>query len=322
MKWMAVCKQGTFLLFILIISGCATFRFAPPPPPSYKVTYTPTNYSTDVSIYNSADSEDVRTRYRNKIVYSTAKEIDKNYAAFRNSFFSERAATETLLDIAQIGVTSAGTLAAGETIKTVLAAVATGVAGSRLSFNKNFFKEKSPDLLISRMDALRAKQWSQISLKLNNPNPNNSNDNAYPLAAAERDLVAYYLAGSLQAAFTDIVAESGATQKEAENQIRQQIEEKYGARIGGERASGDQLKDITQLFNDLHVLPASVREEQAKKVIDKFKELQPATAINPAAPNATSLDNVKYLYSLARLKDYPEVRKALTQALQDATKSK
>jgi hypothetical protein len=224
MKCIAVWKQGAFLLFSFIIGGCATFQFAPSPPPTYKANYTLEDYNNDLKSYGSKGTPvDVRTYYRNKIIFSTKTEIDENYDHFRNSFFGQRAGAETFLDIAQIGLTSAGTLAAGEPIKTILSAVATGVTGSRLSFNKNFFKEKSPDLLISRMDALRAQKWSEIHLQLMN-----STDDTYSLYEAETDLFAYYQAGSLQAAFQSIIAESGATQNNAQNAIRKQIERKYG----------------------------------------------------------------------------------------------
>ena len=313
MKWIDLWKQCLVILCVAIISGCSTLRFIPAPPSTYKANYTLEDYNNDLSIYKPmGTSVNVRTYYRNKIVYLTKMEIDKNYAAFKNSFFGERAATETLLDIAQIGLTSAATLAAGETIKTVLAAVATGVSGSRLSFNKNFFKEKSPDLLISRMDAIRIEKWSQLHLQLMN-----STDDTYSLYEAEGDLFAYYQAGSLQAAFQNIIAESGATQKEAEDAIRKQIEKKYGGSIGGPDAPEDQLKDIAKLYKELYDLTDSVRENQAKKVIDKFKELQPAIPINPDVPNAKNWDNVIYLYSLAR-KNYPVLRTALIQALQYA----
>ena len=313
MKWIDLWKQCVVFLCIAIISGCSTFRFVPAPPPIYKANYTLEDYNNDLSVYKPmGTSVDVRTYYRNKIVFLTKMEIDKNYAAFRNSFFGERAATETLLDIAQIGLTSAATLAAGETIKTVLAAVATGVSGSRLSFNKNFFKEKSPDLLISRMDALRVEKWSQIHLQLMN-----STDDTYSLYEAEGDLFAYYQAGSLQTAFQNIIAESGATQMNAEKDIWKQIKEKYGGSIGGPDAPEDQLKDIAKLYKELYDLKDPVRENQAKKVIDKFKELQPTIPINPDVPNAKNWDNVIYLYSIAR-KNYPVLRTALTQALQYA----
>ena len=74
--------------------------------------------------------------------------------------------------------------------------------------------------------------------------------------------------------FQNIIAESGAAQKEAEKEIWKQIKEKYGALIG-EPASEDELKEIKQLYIDYHKLKGSVRKERADKVIAKFKELQP-----------------------------------------------
>jgi len=181
---------------VSLISGCSTFRFAPPSPILYtSETYTPEKYRNDLNEYQkpTANVAD-RTRYRNKIVYSTASEIDKHYSEFKNSFFGERAGTETSLDVIQIGLSSAGTLAGGQTVN-ILSAISTGLAGSRLSFNKNFFKEKAPDLLLSRMDALRAEQWSLIYLKLRD-----SDDDKYSFYEAERDLVAYYDKGGLHLA--------------------------------------------------------------------------------------------------------------------------
>jgi hypothetical protein len=304
------------LLSILMISGCSTFRFAPTPPTLYtQHAYTAQEYDNDLRFYNAPNADQaVRTRYRNKIVYSTAMELDRNYNEFKNSFFAERASIETSLDIVQIGLSSAGTLAAGETTKAILAAIATGVAGSRLSFNKNFFKEKSPDLLISRMDALRAQHWAQIYLKLQ------KQDDTYSLYEAERDLFAYYEAGSLQAAFQNIIAESGAAQKTADEEIWAQIERHYGARMGA-LAKATETRNVDKLYQQFHALPIAEREKQATKVIESYRKtmrLKEDSLIDASNPNASDLDNVYYLYSLAIRENYPDVRKALTEAFNEA----
>jgi hypothetical protein len=296
---------------ILSIGGCSTFRFAPPPPTLFtKATYTPEKYAPDLKLYQEAPTLTERTRYRDKIVYSTATEIDRNYSEFKNSFFGEHAAAETSLDIAQIGLSSAGTLAGGQTVN-LLAAIATGVAGSRLAFNKNFFKEKAPDLLLSRMDALRAEQWSQIYLKLKSP------DNTYSLYEAERDLVAYYEKGSLQAAFQNIIAESGALQEKADTETKNAIEARYGALLG-KPAPASERAEVEKLFDEFFNLEPSAREIRAKKIIEEFRKLDPKTLINPGQPNATQTDNVAYLYSLARGEANAELRKSLTAAFKAA----
>ena len=311
------------LLWVLLISGCFAFRLAPTPPPVYTQTlYTPEAYKADLDAYEDLlkqathDASDAmlakRTDLRNKVVYSTVNEIDKNYDDFKNSFFGERAATETALDVLQIGLSSAGTLAGGEATKEILAATVTGVTGSRLSYNKNFLKEKTPDLLLSRMDALRSEQWLRLYSKLSN-----STDETYSLLEAERDLVAYYQAGSLDAAFQNIIAESGAAQTTADREIKKQIEKKYGAFLG-ELASEDEIKEVEGLFNEFRALKEPGRDQRAKKIVDIFKSLMPRIPINPGAPNPSNLDNVNYLERLAIDKEHPEVRSALAKAFKDA----
>ena len=300
-------------LCIVLISGCSSLRFAPPPPTAYTAqSYTDSMYHADLQAYQSATgSVTDRTRIRDKIAFSTAREIDKNYAEFKNVFFGERAGTETVLDVAQIGLTSAGTFAGGQT-PNILSAIATGLTGSRLSFNKNFFKEKTPDILLSRSDALRADQWSQIYLKLKN-----STDDTYSFYEVERDLVAYYEKGSLQAAFQNIIAESGAAQKQADTELRNQIRVKYGEFLGP-LASQAELAEINALYGEFRNLTGDAREVRAKKIIEEFKKLQPKTPINPGQPNASAAENVVYLFSVAIQAQHADVRKDLTAAFKAA----
>ncbi len=282
------------LFWIMMISGCATFRFAPPTPGLYTdQTYTPAEYKADLEKYQNPEiAAAERTRIRDKIVYLTAREIDKNYREFKNSFFGERAATETAFDIMQIGLGTAGTIAGGITTANILAAISTGIAGSRLSFNKNFFKEKSPDLLLSRMDALRASQWLQIYRKLQKDDP------AYLLYEAERDLIAYFEKGTLQAAFQDVIAESGAAQQKAEAAISKQIQAKYG-RFIEPIASESELGEVDKLYNEFLKLKSGDKENRAKKIIAKFKALQPDISINPGVSDSSDLEGVIYLYTVA-----------------------
>jgi hypothetical protein len=312
MKYANLWKQSIVFLCILMIGGCATFQFAPTQPSLYtQQTYTPEEYKADLALYQG-DKATVaeKTRFRDKIVYSTASEIDKNYREFKNSFFGERAATETLLDITQIGLGTAGTIAGGITTVNILAAISTGVAGSRLSFNKNFFKEKSPDLLLSRMDALRAGQWLQIYQKLQ------KDAAAYPLYEAERDLIAYFEKGTLQAAFQDVIAESGAAQQKADSDIKKQIEAKYGVFMGDPAPASD-LEAIATLYKEFNELKGSDKENRAKKILDLLPSSVKDAYKNPS-PDSTDVDNVKYLYGIARGKNFTELRNDLVSAFKAA----
>jgi hypothetical protein len=274
MKYANLWKQSIVFLCILMISGCATFQFAPTPPSLYtQQTYTLEDYKADLALYQR-DKATVaeKTRFRDKIVYSTASEIDKNYREFKDSFFGERAATETLLDITQIGLGTAGTIAGGITTVNILAAISTGVAGSRLSFNKNFFKEKSPDLLLSRMDALRAGQWLQIYQKLQ------KDAAAYPLYEAERDLIAYFEKGTLQAAFQDVVAESGTAQQKADNDIKDITRARVNVPPSDDESKqekdiGDAIDRLTDLTKAQNVLVALGEKDKPNDITEARKQL-------------------------------------------------
>lgn len=312
MRYPYFLKHSTGLLLIFMIEGCSTFRCAPPPTDLYtKEAYTPEKYEADLDLYKQAiNMKGDGTRYRDAIVYSTAAEIDKNYNNFKNSFFGERAWTETSFDITQIGLGTFGALAGGETVN-LLAAISTGVAGTRLSFNKNFFKERSSDLLLSRMDALRAEKWAEICLKLV------QSDSIYSLREAERDLVEYYQRGSLQAAFQNITAESGAAQKNADDEIKKQIEAKYGPSIAPP-ANSDLIKDIDDLNNILVTLSPSEQENMAKKIVDIFYHDQSGFA-HKLGPDQPKIDALALIVALSKQSNFTEEdRKALIRAFKEA----
>jgi hypothetical protein len=122
-------------------------------------------------------------------------------------------------------------------------------------------------------------------------------------------------------AFQNIIAESGATQMNAEKDIWQQIETKFGPRIG-DAATKDELRVLKQLFDDFNNLKDKTvpeREEQAKKVIEIFTNLRPNTNI-PEAP--TALEKVKIIRITFKEKRYLEDRTAFIKAFQNAAKSK
>jgi len=294
---------------ILIFSGCSTL--APDKPAFYRGdSYTLEQYQDDLNEYEKPDVQD-RRRARDKIIYKVATEIDKAYFEFKDSFFGKRAAGQTTLDIAQIGLSSAGTLAGAGAVN-ILSAIATGLAGSRLSFDKNFLKEKSTDLLITRMDALRAEQWARINLKLSN------DDDIYSFYEAERDLVAYYDKGSLAAAFQNIVAESGAASINADIEIKKQIRRKYGEFIGAP-ADPEKLKDLNSLYDEWWKLEPEEKETKAKKIIDEFKKSDHVTITNPSGQIESKSGEVAYLNGIAGDEGKDILRETLTQAFRNAT---
>jgi len=184
--------------------------------------YTRTDLDNDLVAYRATAD---KTAIRNKIIFGLAAQIDASYRDFSDSFYVTEGTLNTVLDIAVIGLGSAGALTGGAPAKAILAATSAGLTGSRLAFSKNFFQEKGPDLIRGRMNALRAQQWTVIFGKLNVP------ESKYTLAEATRDLVQYYNAGTITGAYDSITADSGSKLVQANAELSQEIQKKYGSQL-------------------------------------------------------------------------------------------
>lgn len=287
MRYLSIGKQCVVFLSIFIINGCTCiFRLAPEPPPMIKGgQYSLAQFELDTNSYNTTNDLAYRTRLRDKMVYGVASEIDKNYSKFRNKLFGGVAAAQTSFEIATLGLTSAATLAGGETAKAILAAISTGLAGSALSFGKNVFKEKSSDLIISRMDSLRQDKWANIFRQLNL-----LKDDKYSWYQAERDLVEYFWAGSIPAAIQSIFVESGATQAKANATIRDAIDQKLG--LTPLPPPGHEDPELYALLTELLKMKEPDKTTQAQNIIKEFSKLMPEINI----PNYPPIDKVRWLH--------------------------
>jgi hypothetical protein len=219
---------------VALLSGCSDLvRPTEAPALVASEQYTQDNLSNDLVTYQSATD---KTPVRNKIIFGLAAQIDANYRDFSDSFYLTEGALNTALDIAVIGLGSAGALTGGATAKAILAATSAGLTGSRVAFAKNFFQEKGPDLIRGRMNALRAQRWVVIYGKLNVP------ASKYSLDEATRDLVQYYDAGTITGAYDSISADSGDKLVQANTQLSEEIQKKYGSQLLlPEDASSDKI---------------------------------------------------------------------------------
>jgi len=132
---------------------------------------------------------------RNRIVGGTILQIDRNYREFIDFFYAGTATLETLSDVTVLGLTTAGTLASGAALKAILSAAAAGVTGTRLSVSTNLFKQQATDVFLNAMSDLRTQKRYEIEDKLQEP------ISQYSLYQAFDDLVAYYDAGTIRAAY-------------------------------------------------------------------------------------------------------------------------
>ncbi|MEJ0089733.1 MAG: hypothetical protein WDM80_08330 [Limisphaerales bacterium] len=237
-----------FLLFVLVagLSGCGTPGFP-------KQSYDPDKQIKQLEdVFNKTDlikeyyatnaDEAVKKNVRNKLIDSRLALINLNYNQFVARFAVKKESLDFGTEVAQLGLNLATTATGGEEAKTVLAAIASGVTGTKLAIDKNFFFEKTVPVLITTMNAQRKVTLAPLLIGMTN------DAITYSLSRALSDIDAYYFAGTFVGALQTIQAESGAKEAKAEQQITEIRSKQFVAQATQNRI--DALLDgISKLSN-------------------------------------------------------------------------
>ena len=208
--------------FLLLLSAVGCIRVTPRMPKTLSlgtpITYSPQDFDADLKTYRAAIAPatmDAAKTQRNQIVFRVLAQIDAAYFRFENGLATTRAGAQTLADGANLGVTAAATVVGASSVKDILAATSVALQGTRLSFDKNFFEEKTTESLISQMRATRKNLNAQLLISLSSRDVI-----SYPLEAAWSDLVAYYYAGTIPSALVDLASKTGAEATAADANLK------------------------------------------------------------------------------------------------------
>ena len=187
------------------------------------VLYSQHDLDSDLTSYRASvtggDKEAAKTQ-RNRIVFRVTAQIDAAYGNFELDLSTRRAGAQTAGDAAQLGLTAAATVVGASTVKDILSATSTALQGTRLSFDKNFFEQKTTEALVSQMRASRKTLKAQILLGLSNRDTDN-----YPLEAAWIDVINYYYAGTISSALVDISSKAGSDASDADKNLKRVVKE-------------------------------------------------------------------------------------------------
>jgi hypothetical protein len=180
-------------------------------------TYTLAAFTADFTAYKAATQgpipiEPDATTLRNKMVYGVMAEVDYVYHNYEMALFMNEGSFRVATDVLQLGLGMASTITNGERSKTVLSAVLTGVTGTSLSIDKNFFRQQTVQALVSSMQAGRDRTKAIIIRRINN-----ETDSSYPFQAARSDLATYFFAGTLPAALQQL-SQTAAANAEIQRQ--------------------------------------------------------------------------------------------------------
>jgi hypothetical protein len=119
--------------------------------------------------YNNAANDpdpDKQRTVRNEIVFDLMAAIDQGFYGYEKVFKAGFAAKDVLVDSTRMAVDLTSTVIVPAQTKTVLSAVAAGLGGVNASIDKNYFDQKSAEIVMLEMRSLRKTKADDIITKI------------------------------------------------------------------------------------------------------------------------------------------------------------
>lgn len=200
-----------------ILSGCASFDGVPEPVVAPDIAAQLANgqdYGPQAAMaFSRANTDEkVLKPYRDAFIAIQIAAIDARYMDFRAKLSREMKGANFGFDLAVLGLTSAGSIAAERTAN-ILSAGAAGLTGSKAALSKEVYFEKTLPALIASMDARRLRQKAIIVEKMRTKSTAD-----YGIAEALVDLAAYQQAASLDGAIEQVTNQAATDKQEAQQQ--------------------------------------------------------------------------------------------------------
>jgi len=312
-----------FLVFVPTLTGC--FNTMAPTPPKILApaitSYPASVYSVDVNAYrvaiNSKDYTQARV-LRDQIVYRTLADIESTYGRFEVQLTTSRATESVLADTAQLGITAAITVVSASDVKDILAASLSGLQGTQLSFDKNFFREKTTESLISQMRADRKNLEAQIISRLAaqdvipKTDPTTKADiAAYSLDAAWIDVTQYYYAGTVPSALVSIATATGNNATAAATKLTKTVQSLTPTTA----AQAQQSVNIRTVYQKLSTAAKSTDTAVSGPAIASLRALLTAYGTTPDASATADQLLTQLLQAMAEASTDDAKLKSLSDAI-------
>jgi hypothetical protein len=302
---------------LLAVGSTGCLRVAPRMPKTLSsaapISYATTAFNADVAAYQAAVTAhqmEVAKADRNQIIFRVIAQIDNAYGGFELQMSTRRAGIQTAGDAANLGLTAAATVVGAAAVKDILTATSTALQGTRLSYDKNYFEQKTTESLISQMRASRKTLQAQMLLSLAGRDVA-----SYPLEAAWIDVVNYYYAGTIPSALVDIASKTGSEAIAADNNLKAVVQELTPA-------TPEQVTQAVSNRTEYSKLAAAIASGDPASLTASTATLQKILggAGIASAANATPADLLKAFKEaiMATSSDVGKL-KTLTAAVQSAT---
>lgn len=274
-------KLCLLLLATVFITGCPKSKPTVPDVLAKRVAqYEVNRFDQDLTAYDAASTEQKRG-IRDRMIFRLKRNIDANYHEFENQLFTGRARGNVLGDITELGAAAAINITNGERAKNIISVLLAGFKGSRKSVDENFFRERTTAVVISQMQASRARIETLILRSIREQDAGD-----YSLDAALGDLINYFYAGTLQKGLQDLAQQTGQT---ALTEKRNAEREKLRAATAEDVVVAQSIRDrFNALFKDALTAPIDLTKQAAAVKVAK-EALQELTG-QTVAPNISNTD--------------------------------
>lgn len=207
------CRTLTALLLFIILSGVTVQAQKLPTALKKNTPLSPTNRADYEAIANAYKQPGGRTKEnRNNLISLAITQIDLNFGFYQRHRRIGRDLFETVIDILEIGASTAISITGGARPKALIGEGLTFVQGSRDKVNKNL-RLMDLQILFNTMIKKRAQVQQRILGRLTDT------VEQYPFEQAYIDLVDYYQAGTMDTALSDLAAETGNSAVAAQEEL-------------------------------------------------------------------------------------------------------
>lgn len=204
-------RKRLVVLALLAASGCSTLTGYPVSSSDDAVEIAADAKYFAAEVTGNARSSSDKDRaglsqraYRDAVVYGRLHAINIRYDEFERTLTGTSNKLNLGADLAVLALNGFGATIGGATAKAALAAASAGVLGAKSAVDTDLFYQRTLPALLTQMRASRLAALYSVKLGLTQP------EDRYPLDQALVDLQAYYIAGTLPSAITQVTAQASA----------------------------------------------------------------------------------------------------------------
>ena len=200
-----------------LLQGCASLQGAPEWPTAQSLEKDDPLYYTFMTRFYAADTSESRALIRNQFIEVRSALINLNFNQFKKDMFAQRGGAAVGVDFVTMLLGGVAASVADKGVKTGAGALTTVVVGSKASLDKNVFYDRTLPVLLTQMEAKRAQVRERILAGMS------ADPALYPLMQASSDLEAYFDAGTISGALTEVTAQAGVVKEQADQALRKRL---------------------------------------------------------------------------------------------------